>query len=124
MSRARTAIIKRRTFLRFIQDDPITVRLERRVETTTAAGGKKLGAPVLLPYQTFRLVPASNRQTQRGETSEGDVEKASMNLVGPHTNDVRKDDRFEYNGVWYRIISVDLDDEFRKAAGCVEHGQP
>lgn len=122
MNRQKQLVLKRRSYIRFIRDDPIHIQLMRSVKTTTAAGGKVKGLPQALPFQTFRLVPSSGRNEQAGETSEGQVERSKMTLVGVYNADVQKGDIFEWDGEWYRVVSVDVDHEVRTAAGLVEHG--
>lgn len=118
------AIAARRQTEAFIREDRVIVDILRATKTTTAGGGKVLGAKTsIAKLQEMRLVPASSRHGQVANTEQGTVEAADHVLVGTWNADVKKDDEFEVNGQWYRVVSVDTDRETRTSAGVVEHGQ-
>ena len=88
----------------FINADPVSLVLYRTTRTRTASGGYKDSEAPLASPQTFRLIPASDRMPEIRD-SNGRAVVPVYTLLGSHSADMERWDRFQLNGVWYEIAS-------------------
>lgn len=101
----------------FIQANKTTVRLRRpRVQETESGGVRKM-EPVLLPEQTFRIVPMSGLVWDRSRVTpdEGMVQDVTEQLICMPDSDVQINDYFPgENGGWYKVHHVSPVEGYRK----------
>lgn len=78
----------------FILADERPVTLSRSTPVDTGTGGTTPGAPVPLPTQTMRLLPAAESTSTERRLPDGTVVKPTWVLLGEHTADMLRGDTF------------------------------
>lgn len=117
-------LFHRRQTAAYLRAESVDIALERRVWETTDTGGRKVASTSTLPPQRFRLVPFKRRLTHVVvNTPDGKVTDSSFQMVGSHTADIQKEDRFQLDGGWYEIESVEPNREFRTLCDVRYRGQ-
>lgn len=110
-------LMARRQIRAMIESDKITVVIQRRMKISTPGNGWKWGPTVTLDPQEAALMPFKRRMTEFLVNTElGDVPDLPYLLLGYPDLDVRKDDRFTWNGEEFVVGTVDFKKEVRVAA--------
>lgn len=88
-----------------IRRNPVTVQLVRQTLVPDGAGGKRKGAPITLPPQTFRIYTDQARITteERGETTI--VDRAKLRLLAEYNADIADGDTFVHDGIKYVVMN-------------------
>lgn len=121
-------VVQKRITKNYLDASPLSISLNRPVFAETAAGGKVLTVPTVIPPQEFRLVPFKRRLTQvNAVTQEGFLTASTYALVGKAGSDVRPKDYFTLNFNRYEVETVDPSSpefQFRTLAVLSFYGTP
>lgn len=92
----------------FIAVDPVDIPLTRHPRTPNGAGGYRLGAPVAVASQRFRLILQTGRQGDTGERALLDsvVQQVTHDLIGAADANVEPGDKFTIGGQNYEVVEV------------------
>jgi hypothetical protein len=96
----------RRNTKAFIAADPVELVLYRQEIKRTSGGNlAKVGEPVPLAPQTFRMLPQGSAQADVRNTS-GKLAPQTYVLMGEWDADMARDDTFTHNGVDYTLEGI------------------
>lgn len=116
--------VKRRLLQKYLEDEHEMIVLKRQTIVDTPARGKKRGPVVDLPEQMFRLYPQVRRMSEETrDTPDGDIANVHWIMIGLWDADVKKADRFVWNGGKYDVKSVNPKREDRTAAMVIYRGE-
>jgi hypothetical protein len=97
--------LQRKLTKNFIKADSMNVVLMRSPMVSDGEGGTTRGAPVPLPVQVMRLIPAQDGAPER-LTSDGVQISPKYMLMGVWDADMDRWDRFTVAGQVYEVVSV------------------
>lgn len=97
--------VMRKQTIRFIQENPAEVILQRPVSAADGAGGRS-SAMAPLAAQTFRIVRSKQASSVGEHAVGGEVTRPAMVLITPWDADVLLDDQFEWNAIDYSVTWI------------------
>lgn len=102
-------MMSRRQIREMIMTDVFSVTLKRRTKLSQPSGGWKWSDYVPLEPQNARLIPFKRRVTEFLVNTEiGDVPDLPYILLGFHTMDAKRGDKFTYRGDEFELITADI----------------
>lgn len=87
----------------FIDADPVSIVLSRVTRTPLSTGGWKETLAPLAAAQTFRIIPASDRNITLRD-SDGQIVSPAFTLLGEWNADLKRNDRFAFGDVNYQVL--------------------
>jgi hypothetical protein len=96
--------VQGRMTMRYINDRPTEVVIERVVRADDGAGGTKVSAPTFLGAQTFRIVDRTTPREFR--TADGTVLVAEATVICMPDADILRGDRFTHEGIDREVVWV------------------
>lgn len=93
---------------RFINDNPVTISVDRYAMVATPSGGSKKGTKTTLPAQTMtKINPTLRGQMVELTLEDGHVIVPSFALVAKLSADIQRDDEFDLDGKRFTVVLVD-----------------
>lgn len=103
-----------------VSEIPVSVSFKRSSLITDSAGGFTESAPVVLPPQDVRLIPAGSTSNVIGgqprTTPEGQTYNPAYALIGAIDLDVQIGDKFTLDGQTYAIMDITVPRHWRTRA--------
>lgn len=98
----------RKVMAEFIKADSRQVQLRRPHYSETDAGGYTITDWDTIDPQEFRLVPIKRRLTDMvRNVADGEIPNQQYVLVGLWDCDLKREDEFFLDGVYYRVLAID-----------------
>lgn len=92
----------------FIDENPITVNLQRDSLIPDGAGGHSV-TPNPVGNQVFRMISQSTSSAVERRTSDGQLVSPEFVLLGEYDADARNGDFYMLDGIKYEIVYVRFD---------------
>ena len=105
-------IMGRRQVDAIIRADPAVITLVRRAKVSTPDGGWRWDSPATLPPIEVSIVPAKRRLSEMLVNTElGDVVDYPYVILARWNTDIRRNDRFTWNGDQFEVQSIHIKQE-------------
>lgn len=112
--------LNRKLTTAFINENPVSIVLNRKVKTATADGGWSLGSAAPLSPQIFTKIingPVARQVTRE----DGSVVIPTHALVGQVDADIQRDDTYNLDGKTYLVIQISKSrNDWALRAECLE----
>ena len=117
--------IQRTLTKEFIRADSMEIVLERAPLTADGEGGWVRGTPTPLPAQTMRLIPLQDGTPggQNRFTADGEAVRPGYMLMGLHTADMQRHDRFTTAEGNYEIVFVNANRQYEVKGEVYRYGR-
>lgn len=100
----------------FIDADPKTLVLTRRVVAPNGSGGYDATWLPLMDSQVLRLIPQHGTMSPLRETLDGEAVQPDYILLGEYSADIKRWDSFTDNGRRYQVLFVHEKASYEKKA--------